>query len=81
VNVQSDDNDRDDPFHALEWQLWTLETEEKGTDRYTREKPFMTMEYRAAMAGAGFRIVHETSIRDDFHQGSAVHMVIARKDR
>ncbi len=81
VNVQSDDNDRDDPFHALEWQLWTLETEEKGTDRYTREKPFMTLEYRAAMAGAGFRIVHETSIRDDFHQGSAVHMVIARKDR
>jgi predicted TPR repeat methyltransferase len=81
VNVQSDDTDRDDIFHALEWQLWTLETEEKGGDRYTREKPYMTVEYRAALAGAGFRIVHEKFITDDFHQGSAVHMVIAKKDR
>jgi len=79
VNVQSDDSDRDDVYHALEWQLWALDSEEKGKGRYTREKPFMTVEYRAAMAGAGFRVVLEKLIPDDFHQGSSVHLVIAKK--
>jgi hypothetical protein len=81
VNVQSDDSDCDDAYHALEWQLWTLDKEEKGKGRYryTREKLFMTGEYRAAMAEAGFRVVLEKHITDDFHQGSSVHLVIAKK--
>ncbi|MCE5298906.1 MAG: acetylserotonin O-methyltransferase [Methanoregulaceae archaeon] len=79
VNVQSDDSDRNDAYHALEWQLWTLDNEEKGKGRYSREKPFMTMEYRTEMSGAGLRVVLEKQIKDDFHRGSSVHMVIARK--
>ena len=79
VNVQSDDSDRDDVYHALEWQLWTLDDEEKGKGRYSREKPFMNAEYRRAMSETGFRIILEKQIRDDFHQGSSVHMVIAKK--
>ncbi|MDD1706421.1 MAG: hypothetical protein LUQ12_05210, partial [Methanoregulaceae archaeon] len=79
VNVQSDDSDRDDVYHALEWQLWTLDNEEKGKGHYSREQPFMTTGYRAAMSRSGFRIVHETLVRDDYHRDSAVHMVIAKK--
>jgi len=79
VNVQSHDGDRGDVYHALEWQLWTLDNEKKGKGRYSSEKPFMTAEYRTAMSGAGFRVVLEKQIRDDFHQGSYVHMVIAKK--
>jgi hypothetical protein len=79
VNIQSDTGDRDDVYHALEWQLWTLDDEEKGKGHYTREQPFMTAEYREAMAKAGFRILLEKQIRDDYHRGSSVHMVIAKK--
>jgi hypothetical protein len=79
VNVQSDDSDRDDVYHALEWQLWTLDNEEKGKGRYSRDQPFMTGEYRTAMSRAGFRIILEKQIRDDYHRDSSVHMVIAKK--
>jgi hypothetical protein len=79
VNIQSDDGDRDDVYHALEWQLWTLDNEEKAKGHYTREQPFMTAEYREAMATAGFRIIIEKQIRDDYHRGSSVRMVIAKK--
>jgi len=79
VNIQSDNGDRDDVYHALEWQLWTLDNEEKGKGHYSREQPFMTSEYREAMAKEGFRILLEKNIRDDYHRGSSVHMVIAKK--
>jgi len=79
VNVQSDEGRCDDGYHALEWQLWTLEGEEKGKGRYSREQPFLTEEYRSAMSEAGFRIVHEKEIIDDYHKGSSVRMVIAKK--
>jgi predicted TPR repeat methyltransferase len=79
VNIQSDNGDRDDVYHAFEWQLWTLDNEEKGKGHYSREQPFMTAEYREAMAKAGFRILLEKQIRDDYHRGSSVHMVIAKK--
>jgi hypothetical protein len=79
VNVQSDDSDHDDAYHALEWQLWTLDNKEKGKGCYSRETPFLTAEYRTAMEGAGFRVILEKQIRDDFHRGSSVHMVVAKK--
>lgn len=79
VNIQSDNGDRDDVYHALEWQLWTLDDEEKGNGHYSREQPFMTAEYREAMVKAGFRILLEKEIKDDYHQGSSVRMVIAKK--
>jgi hypothetical protein len=79
VNVQSDDRDRDDVYHALEWQLWTLDNEEKGKGRYTREKPFMTEEYRNEMAREGLNVVLDKRIKDDYHQFGSVRMVIAKK--
>lgn len=79
VNVQSDDAKSDDPYHELEWQLWTLGSADKGTGYYTRDQPFMTREYRGALGAAGFVIVHERQIRDDYHRHSTVLMVIAKK--
>lgn len=79
VNVQSDDAKSDDPYHELEWQLWTLGSTGKGTGRYTREQPFMTREYRDALRAAGFEVVRERQIRDDYHRESTVHLVIAKK--
>lgn len=79
VNVQSDDDGDDDPYHALEWQLWTLGSAEKGTGYYARGQPFMTREYRGALGAAGFEVVRERQIRDDYHRDSTVRMVIAKK--
>lgn len=79
VNVQSAGCDTSDIYQALEWQLWKIEGEEKGEERYVREQPFMTGDYRCALADAGFSVLVEKDIRDDYHRGASVRMVIAEK--
>jgi hypothetical protein len=79
VNVQTAGDDGKDMYQALEWQLWTLEKIPKERGEYTRERPFMTPEYRDAMKDAGLAIWSERKIRDDYHAGSMVEMVIAQK--
>lgn len=80
VNVQSMGHEPADPVLALESHLWALTGEEKEKGR-TRDQPFMTPEYRQALAREGLTIIKETDIRDDYHRGSRVRMVIAEKSR
>jgi hypothetical protein len=80
VNVQSDDRERKNVYQALEWQLWTIGGEKKGKGAYTREQPFLTREYRNAMKDTGFIMVRETQLRDDYHEDTFVHLMIAQKD-
>ena len=80
VNAQSDDRERRRPWQALEWQLWTIDNEEKGRGSYTREKEFLTQEYKTALAEAGLALVREIRIPDDYHADTTVRMMIARKE-
>lgn len=79
VNVQSPGDDPSDMYKALEWQLWTLGKTRKESGVYAKEKLFMTPQYRQAMQDAGLSIFRETAIRDDYHAGSIVKAVIAKK--
>jgi predicted TPR repeat methyltransferase len=79
VNVQSMGATPQDPYQQLEWQLWSLEGNEKTGERRTREQPFLTPAYREALAAAGLDIIREKDIKDDYHRNSQVRMVIARK--
>jgi hypothetical protein len=78
VNVQSDDEGARDPYSALEWQLWTIENRPKAT--FTKEQPFLTPGYRAALASHGFSVISEEKVRDDYHPDATVTMIIARKN-
>jgi len=78
VNVQSDDEGNRDPYSALEWQLWTIDNRSKAT--FTKEMPFLTPEYRAALESHGLSVISEEKIRDDYHPDATVTMIIARKN-
>ena len=78
VNVQSDDGGDRDPYSALEWQLWTINNRPKAT--FTKEMPFLTPEYRAALVSHGLSVISEEKVRDDYHPDATVTMVIARKN-
>jgi predicted TPR repeat methyltransferase len=81
VNVQSDDEGERDPYSALEWQLWTLDHRPKGEQRtFTKEQPFLTPEYRDALASHGLSVLSEQKVRDDYHPRATVTMIIARKE-
>jgi SAM-dependent methyltransferase len=80
VNVQSGHQEKRRPWQELEWQLWTIDNEEKGRGSYTREKEFLTREYRMALAEAGLALVRETRIPDDYHADTTVRMMIAMKE-
>jgi len=80
VNVQSAGDDGKDVYQALEWQLWAVGKRAKEPGGYTKERPFMTPEYRKAMEDEGFVIWNEKKIRDDYHAGSMVEIVIAKKE-
>ena len=79
VNVQSAGDDGKDSYQALEWQLWAIDSRPKVPGAYTKERPFMTTEYKRAMEASGLSIWSEKKIRDDYHAGSTVNMVIAKK--
>ncbi|NTU99703.1 MAG: hypothetical protein HGA55_01075 [Methanoregulaceae archaeon] len=79
VNVQSGNLEERRPWQALEWQLWTIDNEQKGRGRYYREREFLSPEYRMALAEAGLVPVRETRIPDDYHADTSVLMMIARK--
>lgn len=79
VNVQSDDGESRDACQELEGELWTLDTAGKGAGIRTKEQPFLTPGYREALSMAGLTVIRETSIRDDYHTGTFVHMIIAKK--
>jgi predicted transcriptional regulator len=79
VNVQSAGDHGKDIYQALEWQLWAIDGMDKVSGAYTKERPFMTSEYRQAMEASGFVIWSEKKIRDDYHADSMVDMVIAKK--
>jgi hypothetical protein len=81
VNVQSDDEGTRDPYSALEWQLWTIGHRPKGKKgSFTKELPFLTPGYRAALASHGLSVISEEKIRDDYHPDATVTMIIARKN-
>lgn len=79
VNVQSDGHDERDVYRALEWELWSIGTAEKGKGAYTREQPFLTDEYRHALDAAGLSLLREFPIIDDYHADTSVRMMVARK--
>ena len=79
VNVQSDDKDSQDAYQELEGELWTISTAGEVTGRHTKEQPFLTPDYRKAFSTAGLAMIREVSIRDDYHAGTFVHMMIAKK--
>jgi hypothetical protein len=79
VNVQSDGQKPHDPLQELEWYLWSFENVPKGKGEFTKERPFMTDEYRNEMERLGFQTVSDTRIRDPYHEGTSVRMVISRK--
>ena len=80
VNVQSDDEGERDPYSALEWQLWTIGHRSKGKSTFTKEQPFLTPEYRNALASHGLSTIFEQKVRDDYHPRATVTMIVARKD-
>jgi hypothetical protein len=81
VNAQSDDEGARDPYSALEWQLWTIGRRPKGKkSSFTKELPFLTPGYRAALALHGFSVISEVKVRDDYHPDATVTMIIARKN-
>ena len=80
INVQSGGKEVRKSWLALEWHLWTIGAEEKGKGSYTKEKLFLTKEYRTALADAGLVMQRETLIPDDYHADTAVQMMIARKE-
>lgn len=79
VNVQSMGKESIDIYQSLELQLWKIEGEKKDTQSYTKEQPFLTHEYRDALSDAGFSLLSEKDIRDDYHRGAFVRMMIAEK--
>ena len=79
VNVQSMGRESFDMYQALEWQLWSIEGKDRGEEKYTREEPYLTDEYRAALSNEGFSILVEKDITDDYHKGARVRMIIAEK--
>jgi hypothetical protein len=80
ANVQSSSEGERDPYRELEWLLWTLDGEEKGCGRYTREHPFLTREYLDGLRGSGLRLCSVTGIEDNYHTGHPLTMMIARKE-
>jgi len=79
ISVQSDRDEHRDPLLALEWQLWTLNGDSKGADRYTKEQPFLSEEYRNALEEQGLRIMQILDIPDNYHKNTMVKMMIAEK--
>lgn len=79
VNEQATGGGEKNPFAELEWLLWTLDSEKKGGITYTKERPFLTPEYRAALKAHRLEIVSETRIPDNYHTGHVVDLVIAKK--
>ncbi len=79
VNVQSMGKQSLDIYQSLEMQLWEIEGEKKDKGSYTKEQPFLTDEYRGALSDAGFSIQMEKDIRDDYHKGAFVRMIVAEK--
>ncbi|MBP1929892.1 hypothetical protein J2741_002488 [Methanolinea mesophila] len=79
VNVQSDDEGHRDAYSALEWQLWTIGNRPKGKGTFTKEQPFLTPEYRDALASHGLDIISEQKVRDDYHPHATVTLIIAQK--
>lgn len=81
VNVQSTGKESFDSYQSLEWQLWSIEGEDGGEDRTVREQPFPTPEYIQALTDAGFSLLIEKDIKDDYHRNARVRMIIAEKKR
>jgi hypothetical protein len=79
VNLQSPGNFRKDPLLDLEGHLWTLCGARKEDTAYTRDQPFLTAEYREAMARHGLVIRQIKDIPDEYHAGRHVILVIAEK--
>jgi hypothetical protein len=79
ANVQSSSEGEQDPYRELEWFLWTLDGEEKGSGRYTRERPFLTREYLDRLRENGLTLSSVTGIEDNYHTGHPLTMMIARK--
>ncbi len=79
VNVQSGECEQKDVYTMLEMRLWTLENTRRGEGHLTREQPFLTPGYLEALEKAGLSIVCKGDIRDDYHEGSVVQMIIAEK--
>ena len=79
VNIQSDNDDSRDPYQELERELWTLDTSRNDMGKRTKEQPFLTPAYRTALSAAGLTMIRETSIRDNYHVSTFVHMIIAKK--
>jgi len=78
VNVQSDDEGNRDPYSAFEWQLWTIDNRPKAT--FTKDMPFLTPGYRAALLSHGLTVISEEKVRDDYHPDATVTMIITRKN-
>jgi len=79
VNVQSPGGMPENPLQLLEWELWTFSGIDKGKGSFTKERQFMTEEYRSAMEAQGLFIVVSEEIRDVYQKGAMVKLVISRK--
>jgi hypothetical protein len=79
VNLQSPGGLPHDPLQSLEYKLWTFQGVNKLHGGFTKEKEFMTPEYRHALLENGLVIVDERDIRDHYHKDTWVRMVISRK--
>jgi hypothetical protein len=81
VNVQSLGDLAKNPLQVLEWVLWTFPDIDKAQGGFTKERRFMTEEYRSVMEAQGFSIVVSEDIRDVYQEDARVRLVIARKGR
>ncbi len=79
ITIQSPGGLPHDPFQTLEYKLWTFQGVNKLHGGFTKEKAFMTPEYRHALSENGLVIIDERDIRDHYHEDTWVRMVITRK--
>jgi hypothetical protein len=80
VNVQSPGGVSKNPLQVLEWELWTFSGVDKAKGGFTKERQFMTEEYRSAMEAQGLSIVVSDEVRDVYQKDARVRLVIARKE-
>ncbi len=80
VSIQpGDENAPYDSLHELEFFLWTFDTATLPKKTWSKNKKFLTEEYRSALKDNGLTIRSVTRVSDPYIQDYGVTMMIAQK--
>ncbi|NLV26672.1 MAG: hypothetical protein GXY48_05855 [Methanomicrobiales archaeon] len=80
VSIQPGDADVPyDPIHELEWNLWTFEEVLEPKFTWSKNKKFLTPDYKNELIKQGFSIHSIIPVHDPYIKGFQVTMLIAEK--